>query len=135
MIFRNDLINLQVSETITILELKKEITKVLNIPVPRQKILSVGRTLVDDKTIASYTTIKHGSKLTVVIKEPEPLRDVMFKIFKKYFSDEQSEAMTKEFMVDFEKRLSQMSLDDIERMATYFLERDRQLYGETIDST
>lgn len=103
----------------------------MNIPVPRQKILSVGRTLVDEKPLNSYSTIKNGSKLTVVIKEPEPLKDVMCKIFKKYYSEDQSEIMAKEFMIDFENRLNQMSLDDLERMATHFIERDRQLYGES----
>lgn len=113
------------------MELKKEISKALSIPVPRQKILSVGRTLADDKTLKDYPQIKNGCKLTVVIKEPEPLKDVMCKIFKKFYSDDQSEAMAREFMIDFEKRLDQLSLDDFERMAAYFLERDRKLYGDT----
>lgn len=113
------------------MELKKEIAKALSVPVPRQKILLVGRALVDDKTLSSYPTIKNGTKLTVVIKEPEALKDVMQKIFKKFYSETQSDVLAKEFMVDFEKRLEQLSLDDIERMATYFLDRDRQLYGET----
>lgn len=121
----------QVDENTSVLDLKKEIFRSLNIPVPRQKILFVGRALADDKTLNTYPQIKNGSKLTVVIKEPEPLRDVMCKIFKKFYSDEQSEAMAKEFMIDFEKRLDQLSLDDIERMAAYFLERDRKLYGDT----
>lgn len=123
----------QVPDTTTILNLKKEIAKLLHIPVPRQKILYVGRALVDDKPLNSYPTIKNGSKLTVVVKEAEPLKDVMQKIFKKYYSEEQSETLAKEFMVDFERRLDQLSLNDIERMATFFMERDRQIYGE-IDS-
>lgn len=119
------------ADSISILDLKKEIFKSLQIPVPRQKILFVGRTLADDKALTAYPQIKNGVKLTVVVKEPEPLKDVMCKIFKKFYSDEQSETMAKEFMVDFEKRLDQLSLDDIERMASYFLERDRKLYGDT----
>lgn len=55
----------------------------------------------------------------------------MTKIFKKYYSDEQSEAMAKELMIDLDKRLDQLSFDDFERIATYFLERDRKLYGDT----
>lgn len=121
----------QVPENTTILNLKKEIATILHIPVPRQKILYVGRTLVDDKPLSSYPTIKNGSKLTVVIKEAEPLKDVMQKLFKKFYSEEQSEALAKEFMIDFERRLDQLSLNDIERMATFFMERDRQIYGES----
>lgn len=113
------------------MDLKKEISKSLNIPVPRQKILFVGRTLADEKLLSDYPQIQNGSKLTVVMKEPEPLKDVMCKIFKKFYSDEQSEAMAKDFMIDFEKRLDQLSLDDIERMAAYFLERDQKLYGDS----
>lgn len=118
-------------EEISVLDVKKEICKCLGIAVPRQKILFVGRTLADDKTLSAFPQIKSGSKLTVVIKEPEPLKDVMYKIFKKYYSDEQSEAMAKELMIDLDKRLDQLSFDDFERMATYFLERDRKLYGDT----
>lgn len=122
---------LQVTEETTILNLKKEISKALGVPVQRQKILYVGRTLADEKCLRDYASIKNGAKLTVVIKEPEPLKDVMLKIFKKFYSEEQSDAMTKEFMLDFENRLNQMSLDDIERLATHYLERDRKLYGDT----
>lgn len=115
----------------TILNLKKEISVSLNIPVQRQKILHVGRTLVDEKSLVDYPTIKNGAKLTVVIKEPELLKDVICKLFKKNYSEEQSEALTKELVLDFENRLNQMCLDDIERMAIYFLERDRKIYGES----
>lgn len=111
--------------------MKKEIFKSLSVPVQRQKILFVGRTLADDKTLNAYPQIKNGVKLTVVVKEPEPLKDVMCKIFKKFYSEEQSEVMAKEFMIDFEKRLDQLSLDDIERLTEYYLERDRKLYGDT----
>lgn len=110
--------------------------KSLNIPVAHQKLLCTGRTLIDDKTISSYgASIKAGTKLTLVVKEPEPLKDIIHKLFKRYYSEEQSEQMAKEFMIDFELRMKQMSLDDIERMATYFLDRDRQLYGESAASS
>lgn len=125
------LTDFQVTDETTVLELKKEISKALSIPVPRQKLLLLGRSLADDKALNTYSQIKDGTKLTVVIKEPEPLKDVMCKIFKKYYSDEQSEAMARDFMIDLDKRLDQLSLDDFERMAAYFLERDRKLYGDT----
>lgn len=75
--------------------------------------------------------IKSGSKLTLVVKEPEPLKDIMYKVFKRYYTEEQSQEMAKEFMIDFEKRMNKLSLDDIERMATFYLDRDRQLHGES----
>ncbi|KAJ6636392.1 Ubiquitin-like protein 4A [Pseudolycoriella hygida] len=122
----------EVFDTTTIFELKRKVEKILNIPAAHQKVLYLGRTLVDCKTIGSYsTTIKPGSKLTVVVKEGEQLKDVMLKMFKRYYPEAQAVKMNHTFMTEFERKLSEMSLDDIERMATYFLNRDRQLYGET----
>lgn len=70
-------------------------------------------------------------KLKVVIEEPEPLKDVMCKIFKKRYSDSDEQSKTMPIMADFEYRLSQLSLDNIERLATHYIERERQLYGES----
>lgn len=63
------------------------------------------------------------------MKEGEPLKDVMLKLFKRYYPEEQAVIMNRTFITEFERKLNEMSLDDIERMATYFLNRDRQLYG------
>lgn len=118
-------------DTTTIFELKRKVEKILNIPAAHQKVLFLGRTLIDDKTIGSYrSSIKPGSKLTIVVKEAEPLKDVMLKLFKRYYPEEQAINMNRTFTNDFERKLNEMSLDDIERMATYFLNRDRQLYGD-----
>lgn len=54
----------------------------------------------------------------------------MLKLFKRYYPEEQAVNMNRTFNTDFERKLNEMSLDDIERMATYFLNRDRQLYGD-----
>lgn len=69
-----------------------------------------------------------------MVKEGEPLKDVMLKLFKRYYPEEQAVNMNRTFITDFERKLNEMSLDDIERMATYFLNRDRQLYGDATHS-
>lgn len=115
------------SDTTTVFELKQRIEKALRIPVAHQKLLCTGRTLVDDKTISSYSpAIKNGTKLTLVVKEPEPLRDIIAKVFKRHYTDSQADEMAKEMIENFEKRVQQLSLDDLERMATFYLERDNQ---------
>lgn len=119
------------ADTITVLELKKEIAKLVDVPVYRQNILVTGRVLADEKTLNTYPTIKDGTKLQVIIKKTEPLDAVMQKLLKRFFSQEHSETLTENLMADFQKRLDQLSLDDIEKLAKYFLDRDRQLYGET----
>ncbi|KAG4076457.1 hypothetical protein HA402_005900 [Bradysia odoriphaga] len=130
-VLKGDECEVEVFDTTTIFELKRKVEKILNIPAAHQKVLYLGRTLIDDKTIGSYsTTIKPGSKLTIVVKEGEMLKDVMLKLFKRYYPDEQAANMNRTFIADFERKLNEMSLDDIERMATYFLNRDRQLYGD-----
>ncbi|XP_037036528.1 ubiquitin-like protein 4A [Bradysia coprophila] len=130
-VLKGDECEVEVFDTTTIFELKRKVEKILNIPAAHQKILYLGRTLIDDKTIGSYsTTIKPGSKLTIVVKEGEMLKDVMLKLFKRYYPEEQAANMNRTFIADFERKLNEMSLDDIERMATYFLNRDRQLYGD-----
>lgn len=117
----------QVTETTTVLELKQRVEQHLRIPVSHQKILCVGRTLVDEKTLDTYKpALRSGCKLTLVVKEPEPLKDVIYKLFKRFYADDQSESMAKDVMAHQNQRIRDMSLDDLERLATYFLERDRQ---------
>lgn len=113
-------------ETATILTLKQKIKEILNIPITHQKLLFSGRTLANEKTISSYNnTIKSGSKLTLVVKEPEPLKDLLYKIFKQYYNDGLSETLAKEFVAECELKIKQLSLDDIDRMAVQFLQRDQ----------
>lgn len=112
---------IEVEESSTILDVKVEVEKRMKIPLPHQKLLNVGRTLADDKTVNSYSNIKDGTKLILVIKKPDPLRDVIFRSFKKYYNEQQSEKLTAEFMTDFEKKMKQLSLDDIEHLATGLL--------------
>lgn len=96
----------------------------MDIPVAHQKLLFTGRTLANEKTISSYNnTIKSGSKLTLVIKEPESLKDLLVKIFKQYYNDSLSEILAKDFVVECDLRTNQLSLDDIDRMSIHFLEK------------
>lgn len=97
--------------------MKQQIEQKLNIPIDYQKIIYLGRPLIDDNTFASYPKIKDGTKLTLVIKKPDPLKDVIFRCFRKFYNEEQSEKLTEHFMIDFHKKVKQFSLDDLERIA------------------
>ncbi|XP_055907113.1 ubiquitin-like protein 4A [Eupeodes corollae] len=105
----------------TVLEMKQQISQILDIPVVHQKIVHLGRSLVDENTISTYPTIKDGTKLNLAVKKPDPLKEVIYRSFRKYYNDEHSEKLTKEFMKDFEAKLRQLSLDDIEKLAENML--------------
>lgn len=51
----------------------------------------------------------------------EGLRDVVYRSFRKYYNENQSEAFTRRFMADFEDKLKGLSLNDIERLAENIL--------------
>ncbi|XP_005178535.1 ubiquitin-like [Musca domestica] len=109
--------NLEVTPSTTIYQVKQEIEERLGIPLGSQKILILGRTLNDDQTIASYPNIKEGTKLNLIVVKQD-IKDIIHRSFRKYYNETQSAALTKEFMLDFEKKLKGFSLDDIERLAS-----------------
>ncbi|KAL1465464.1 hypothetical protein WDU94_005036 [Cyamophila willieti] len=132
---------LEVNSDMTILDLKRKVNEALKIPVSDQKLLATGRPLLDTNKIQDYPQIKEGTKLNLVvkrsIKETSPcasggtsvtvLRDATFKFARKYFTETQSNKIADEFMKEFNKSISTLSLDDLERLATsYLLEEECQ---------
>lgn len=75
---------------------------------------------MDDKNLEFYK-IKDLAKLMLVIKKPDPLKDVLMKQLKKYYSEEGADRIVKEFLLDFDEKMNEMSLDDLERLATSIL--------------
>ncbi|XP_050088416.1 uncharacterized protein LOC126572809 [Anopheles aquasalis] len=110
----------------TIQQIKEEIEKKSTIPVEYQKLLLIGKALSDEKTVASYGNIADGTKLTLVVKKPDPLRDVVYRHFKRFLQEEQSQQLTAKFMDDFEQKLRLLSLDDLEKIATEMLAKKGQ---------
>lgn len=93
----------------------------MNIPLNSQKLLLLGRTLNDEHTLSVYPNIKDGSKLNLIVMKQEGLRELIYRSFRKYYNENQSENLTKEFLLDFEKKIKGLSLDDIERLADHIL--------------
>ncbi|XP_023308483.2 ubiquitin-like protein 4A-B [Lucilia cuprina] len=108
---------LDVTPTTTISQIKQEIEQILNIPQASQKLLLFGRTLNDEQMLSAYSNIKDGTKLNLIVMKQEGLREIIYRSFRKYYSENQSEVFTRRFMVDFEEKLKNLSLDDIERLA------------------
>lgn len=101
--------------------MKQQIEEVLNIPIASQKLLLLGRSLNDEQTISSYSNIKDGTKLNLIVMKQEGLRDIVYRSFRKYYSENQAEVFTRRFMADFEDKIKKLSLDDIERLAENIL--------------
>ncbi|EAT44757.1 AAEL003921-PA [Aedes aegypti] len=125
-ILKGDEYVVEATEESTIMDIKQDLERKSMIPVEHQKLLLVGKTLSDEKTVASYGNIKDGTKLTLVVKKPDPLREVIFRQFKKYLQEEQSQRLTNEFMNDFDSKVQQLSLDDLEKIASDILAKKGQ---------
>ncbi|KAH8265197.1 hypothetical protein KR038_000288 [Drosophila bunnanda] len=113
---------LEVSPTSTILEVKLQIERELQISAANQTLLLLGRPLNNEQTISSYPNIKEGTKLNLMVTKP-CLRDSIQRGFRKHYSQQQAERLTNEFMTDFEKKLNEQSLDDLERFADSIVSR------------
>uniref|UniRef100_A0A182M0F8 Ubiquitin-like domain-containing protein n=1 Tax=Anopheles culicifacies TaxID=139723 RepID=A0A182M0F8_9DIPT len=133
-ILKGEEYSVETTEESTIQQIKEEIEKKSSIPVEHQKLLLVGKALADEKTVASYSSIADGTKLTLVVKKPDPLRDVIYRHFKRYLQEEQSQRLTTKFMDDFEQKLTQLSLDDLEKIATEMLAKKGQNVTTSADN-
>jgi Ubiquitin family len=81
-------------------------------PIAHQKLLLIGKTLSDENKLLKDANIKENSKLTLVIKKPDSLKDVIQRNFKKSYPEDSAELLSKAFFTDFEKKISQVSEDD-----------------------
>ncbi|XP_055677725.1 ubiquitin-like protein 4A [Lutzomyia longipalpis] len=114
--------DIEISEEGTVQELKMKIAEEMNIPVSHQKLLRTGFTLANNRTLDSYG-IKDGTKLVLLTKKPDTLEEAIHKSFLKFYTNDQADRLTAAFMEDFSKKVSQLSLDDIERFAAASLKQ------------
>ncbi|GAB0088698.1 ubiquitin [Sergentomyia squamirostris] len=108
---------------ITVLDLKMKIAEMMNIPISHQKLLRTGFTLANNRTLGSYD-IKDGTKLMLLTKKPDTLSEAVHRSFLKFFTREQADKLTESFMQDFSKRIAQLSLDDIEQLASIYSQQE-----------
>ncbi|XP_053552178.1 ubiquitin-like protein 4A [Bombina bombina] len=118
--------NIQVSEGDTVLAVKRLVEEKLQIPVSQQRLLYRGKALADEQCL-SYYSIGPGSRLNLMLKE-RVAQDVSAGVWKslsvllaKHFSPSDAERVLECVQKDYERSLSLLSLDDIERLATRIL--------------
>ncbi|CAG4976808.1 ubiquitin-like protein 4A-B [Colias croceus] len=110
--------NIEVEPDTKILEIKKHIAIKYKISVTLQKLLYMGRALIDDHTISSYPAIKDGTKLHLIIRKPETLLEGSIKYFKeKGMSDAEAKNTALRLVRVVKEKFFRMSWDDVERLA------------------
>ncbi|XP_004606648.1 ubiquitin-like protein 4A [Sorex araneus] len=131
--------SLQVSEDEPVSTLKERVSQTLNVPVRQQRLLFKGKALADGKRLSDYS-IGPNSKLNLVVKPLEKvLREekvaegppatpaawqLVSQILARHFSAADASRVLDQLQRDYEKSLSRLTLDDIERLANRFLHPD-----------
>uniref|UniRef100_A0A1B6E7Z8 Ubiquitin-like domain-containing protein n=1 Tax=Clastoptera arizonana TaxID=38151 RepID=A0A1B6E7Z8_9HEMI len=127
---------LDVETNTTILELKQNLQNAIDIPVDQQKLLLAGRPLADEKCLCDYPSIKDGTKLMLVIKkesiipdgqpvEKSVLRDAAYNFLRDFYSESDTLKIVDEFMKEFSRSMSTLSLDDYDRIACSYFEDEK----------
>ncbi|XP_004717610.1 ubiquitin-like protein 4A [Echinops telfairi] len=135
---------LQVSEDEMVSSLKLLVSEHLDVPVRQQRLLFKGKALADGKRLSDYS-IGPNSKLNLVVKplekvllepgtgrrqaeaQPRPLPtssetwQLVAKVLSHHFSAADASRVQEQLQREYERSLSRLTMDDIERLATRFL--------------
>lgn len=130
--------SLQVAEDELVSTLKHLVSDKLNVPVRQQRLLFKGKALADEKRLSDYN-IGPNSKLNLVVKPLEkvlleegsahrladspatPIWQLISKVLARHFSVADASRVLEQLQRDYERSLSRLTLDDIERLASRFL--------------
>ncbi|CAF4904606.1 unnamed protein product [Pieris macdunnoughi] len=130
--------NFEVEPSTKIIDIKRNIALTGKLRVSTQKLLYMGRALLDNETISTYPNIKDGAKIHLLIIKPEGL-EAAARYFKEMgMSDEKANRLGNRLQVVAKETFNKMSWDDIERLASSILAYEniditRCLYAEIRD--
>ncbi|CAF4745142.1 unnamed protein product [Pieris macdunnoughi] len=131
--------NFEVEPSTKIIDIKRNIALNGKQRVSTQKLLYMGRMLLNHETISTYPNIKDGAKIHLLIIKPEGLEAAAARYFKeKGMSDEKANRLGNRLQVVAKETFNKMSWDDIERLALNILgdeniDLTRSLYSEIGD--
>ncbi|ELU01413.1 hypothetical protein CAPTEDRAFT_206761 [Capitella teleta] len=127
----NEILRLLIEEQETVLQLKQKVLRDLGVPVEHQRLVYKGKTLVDDKTMNDCAMIP-GSKIFLMVKKqdesssaskssasPRDFWATLNIFLSKHFRAEDAPRITEAFRQEYETNMATLSLDDIERIASY----------------
>ncbi|XP_043103429.1 ubiquitin-like protein 4A [Puntigrus tetrazona] len=130
--------NVQVTENEKVSTVKELVSERLNIPPSQQRLLYKGKALADEHRLSDYS-IGPEAKLNLVVRPageksgaggtsstgPEKagsgVWQVLSTVLAKHFSPADAAKVQEQLIKDYERSLRQLSLDDIERLASRLL--------------
>lgn len=131
-----------VTNTTSVSDLKGLIANKAMIPIHQQSLLVTGKPLREEKALVEYG-ISEGSKITLVILKgesstssltndttkdgPPDLETEMRRLLRQYYNESDSEKVLVEFMKEFNKSISSLNFEDMEKMATSCLQEEGML--------
>ncbi|CAF4746662.1 unnamed protein product [Pieris macdunnoughi] len=113
--------NFEVEPSTKIIDIKRDIAIKGKQKVSTQKLLYMGRALLDHETISKYPNIKDGAKIHLLIIKPEGLEAAARYFKEKGMSDEKANRLGNRLQVVAKETFNKMSWDDIERLALNIL--------------
>lgn len=135
--------DIEVSATASIISVKEIVAQQLRIPVDQQRLVFKGKTLLDSETLCDYNIVE-GNKLHLFVREdapsaPQPpppdFYEQLQKFLEKHFSPRDAEKVLEEFRKNLSDQLRHLSLDDIERIATFHLDSDNDQNSQVATET
>ncbi|XP_014256973.1 ubiquitin-like protein 4A [Cimex lectularius] len=126
-VFQGQETTFEVNDRTSVKELKQHVSQALKVPVNQQKLLLTGKPLSDEKCLVDYPLIKDGTKINLVVKKAEEecvLRLAVINYLKNRFSEAETGRIADEFMKEFNRSMSTLNLEDIERIATTYYTDD-----------
>ncbi|XP_050973086.1 ubiquitin-like protein 4A [Labeo rohita] len=132
--------NVQVTENEKVSTVKELVSERLNIPPSQQRLLYKGKALADEHRLSDYS-IGPEAKLNLVVrpagersgggavgtssssndKAGSGVWQLLSTVLAKHFSPADAAKVQEQLIKDYERSLRQLSLDDIERMASRLL--------------
>ncbi|XP_006625650.1 ubiquitin-like protein 4A [Lepisosteus oculatus] len=128
--------SLQVTEDEKVSTVKELVSDRLNIPPNQQRLLYKGKALADEHKLSDYS-IGPDAKLNLVVRPGGEARGAtagssvwhsLSAVLAKHFTPTDAAKVQEQLIKDYERSLRQLSLDDIERLAS------RMLHPETVEN-
>ncbi|KAA0713655.1 Ubiquitin-like protein 4A [Triplophysa tibetana] len=132
--------NVQVTENEKVSTVKELVSERLNIPPSQQRLLYKGKALADEHRLSDYS-IGPEAKLNLVVRPPAErtggamgssssrnnektssgVWQLLSTVLAKHFTPADAAKVQEQLIKDYERSLRQLSLDDIERLASRLL--------------
>ncbi|XP_028398243.1 ubiquitin-like [Dendronephthya gigantea] len=122
--------SIEVDPSEAVSSVKKKVEQVFNISCELQRLVFKGISLADSSTLSDHN-ISESSKIHLFVKkathnaprQTDTLWTELRRLLNKHFYESDAEEVLDNFKEDFRTTLKELSLDDLERLGHYHLQR------------